>query len=326
MTTIILSAMAQEQSGLLQLLNNPQPLHVAGREFVVGDYHGLSVAVGLSRIGKTAAATTATALLERLQPARMLFTGLAGGLAPQVQVGDVVVGTQYLQHDLDASPIFPKYEVPLYGVQRFHADEVLSAIVLRATRAVFTRASGLNDIKNTTQTSTQSTQQSAEHGRGQSAQQGTQQSLQQSHEQGWQQSTRQGRQKGTQHSVEQSVQKSTQQLGGQSNKRDSLQDKARAAQIHSGLIISGDRFVATSSESRALQLALPDALCVEMEGAAVAQVCHDYRCPFAAVRTISDRADDDAHQDFPRFLSEVAGPLAVQLMREVLNELLLQKK
>jgi adenosylhomocysteine nucleosidase len=43
-----------------------------------------------------------------------------------------------------------------------------------------------------------------------------------------------------------------------------------------------------------------------MEGAAVAQVCCDYGLPFAAVRTISDRADDAAHTDFNRFIREVA--------------------
>jgi adenosylhomocysteine nucleosidase len=48
----------------------------------------------------------------------------------------------------------------------------------------------------------------------------------------------------------------------------------------SGLIVSGDR--------------------------AVAQVCHDFGRPFAVLRTISDRADDQAHVDFPRFLAQVA--------------------
>ena len=73
-----------------------------------------------------------------------------------------------------------------------------------------------------------------------------------------------------------------------------------------GLVVSGDRFVASDAESRALRAALPMALAVEMEGAAVAQVCHDYAVPFAAVRTISDRADDLAHADFPAFAREVA--------------------
>src|SRR6202012_1604985 len=80
----------------------------------------------------------------------------------------------------------------------------------------------------------------------------------------------------------------------------------RVPQVHRGLLISGDRFVSTAAESALLRRALPDALAVEMEGAAVAQVCHDYGVPFAAMRTISDRADDAAHGDFTRFVSAVA--------------------
>jgi adenosylhomocysteine nucleosidase len=76
--------------------------------------------------------------------------------------------------------------------------------------------------------------------------------------------------------------------------------------VHRGLIVSGDRFVSTTAESFVLQSALPEALAVEMEGAAIAQVCHDFGLPFAAVRTISDRADDEAHGDFISFIREVA--------------------
>jgi adenosylhomocysteine nucleosidase len=86
------------------------------------------------------------------------------------------------------------------------------------------------------------------------------------------------------------------------------------ARVHKGLIASGDRFVSGAGESRSLHAALTGAghevLAVEMEGAAVAQVCHDYGVPFAAVRTISDRADDSAHVDFPRFVEEVASRYA----------------
>ena len=93
----------------------------------VGHLHGQDVVAVLSRIGKVAAATTATVLIERFGVRRIVFTGVAGGLAPGVKVGDVVVADSFLQHDLDASPIFPKYEVPLYGLSRFPADPALSA-------------------------------------------------------------------------------------------------------------------------------------------------------------------------------------------------------
>ena len=62
-------------------------------------------------------------------------------------------------------------------------------------------------------------------------------------------------------------------------------------------------------------------LAVEMEGAAVAQVCVDYGVPFAAVRTISDRADEDAPIDFLQFVRTVASPYAEHVVRRLLSML-----
>ena len=97
------------------------------------------------------------------------------------------------------------------------------------------------------------------------------------------------------------------------------QFRLASPRVHHGLVISGERFVATSAESQGLRLALPDALAVEMEGAAVAQVCHDYAVPFAAVRTISDRADDAAQTDFQRFIREVASRYSLAILSQWLN-------
>ena len=217
MTTAIVSAMHEELAAVLALMPDEHRQLVAGREFWRGHLHGKPVVAVLSRIGKVAAATTATVLIERFAVDRIVFTGVAGGLAAGVAVGDIVVADSFLQHDLDASPIFPKYQVPLYGVDRFPADIKLGARLAQAARIA------LPEVR-----------------------------------------------------------------------------------VHRGLVLSGDRFVSTTAESRALQQALPLALAVEMEGAAIAQVCHDYGVPFAAVRTVSDRADDEAHVDFTRFIQEVA--------------------
>jgi adenosylhomocysteine nucleosidase len=94
-----------------------------------------------------------------------------------------------------------------------------------------------------------------------------------------------------------------------------------APRLLEGLVISGDRFVATALESQALRTALPEALAVEMEGAAVAQVCADFGRPFGVVRTISDRADDAAHVDFPRFIAEVAAEFSRDIVRATLAQL-----
>jgi adenosylhomocysteine nucleosidase len=241
MTTAILSALPEEQAGLHELLQGKAIIRHAGRDFWCGQLSGQPVVLAQSGIGKVAAATTATVLAERFGVQRIVFTGVAGGLAPQVRVGDVVVGSAYLQHDMDASPIFPKYEAPGYQRSRFTADAHLLAIVSEAAYAVDTWTSGPFGLKNGSKNGSKPT-------------------------------------------------------------------------IHQGLIISGDRFVSTTAESAALQAALPDALCVEMEGAAVAQVCCDYALPFVAVRSISDRADDNAHQDFPQFLRTVAAPLSQALV------------
>jgi adenosylhomocysteine nucleosidase len=242
----IVSAMEQELSAVLALLPDEQKVRVAGREFWVGHLHGQQVVAVLSRIGKVAAATTATLLIERFGATAVLFTGVAGGLGPGVERGDIVVADSFLQHDLDASPIFPKYEVPLYGISRFATDAALSARLEAAAGAVALDAARL--------------------------------------------------------------------IGADAT----LAFGISRARLHRGLVLSGDRFVSSSAESAALRQAMPDALAVEMEGAAVAQVCHDYGVPLAAVRVISDRADDAAHVDFLGFVEAVASRYSAAVLEQLL--------
>jgi adenosylhomocysteine nucleosidase len=58
-----------------------------------------------------------------------------------------------------------------------------------------------------------------------------------------------------------------------------------------------------------------------MEGAAVAQVCHDFGLPFAAVRIISDQADDQAHMDFSQFIAHVAAPYGAAVVESLVQAL-----
>jgi adenosylhomocysteine nucleosidase len=245
----LVSAMHEELAAVLARMPDEQKTVVAGREFWVGHWHGHDVVAVLSRIGKVAAATTATTLIERFGVNRIVFTGVAGGLAPHVNVGDVVVAREFIQHDMDASPLFPRHEVPLTGMTRFTADAALSDGLVAAAMLA------LQDILVT---------------------------LPQSE---W------------------------------------LSLDLTKAQVHQGLIASGDRFVSQTLESEALQRELPDALAVEMECAAMAQVCHDYGVPLAAVRTISDRADDAAHVDFPRFIQSIASRYSVAVLDRLLSKL-----
>lgn len=90
--------------------------------------------------------------------------------------------------------------------------------------------------------------------------------------------------------------------------------------VHLGMIGSGDQFLADPERTAALREALPELLCTEMEGAAVAQVCHEMGgVPCAVIRVISDQADHSAVVDFTRFINEVAEYLTGGIVRTMLQ-------
>lgn len=238
----IVSALHDELSKVLELMPDEQKQHRAGREFWLGHLHNQAVVVVLSGIGKVAAATTATLLIEHFGVNRIVFTGVAGALGQEVKVGDMVVADRFLHHDMDASPLFPRYEIPGYGTATIQADEKLTQELAQACHHVLTHLPGHLETELITT------------------------------------------------------------FG------------LHAPQLHQGLVVSGDSFVSSAGASQQLQQELPEALAVEMEGAAFAQVCHDYGVAFAAVRTISDRADDDASVDFKRFLAQVASHYSVRVV------------
>lgn len=84
-----------------------------------------------------------------------------------------------------------------------------------------------------------------------------------------------------------------------------------------GDIASGDQFFSSNKQKEALHSQLPDVLCVEMEGAAVAQVCSEYEIPFSIIRTISDTADDKSHIDFPSFIEKIASKYAAEIIKKI---------
>ena len=229
--------MHEELHALMPLLESAHQVRLGGREFHTGRIRGHDVVLALTGIGKVAAALTTTLAIQRFNAQALVFTGVAGGLGDGVAIGDLVLARELLQHDLDASPLFPRYEVPLTGCSRFAASAALSdALHSAAQRCI--------------------------------------------------------------------------QRGGFPSQA------TRTPRLHEGLVISGDRFIATAAQGTALRAALPDALAVEMEGAAVAQVCAAFNTPFAVLRTISDRADNAAHGDFSAFIADVASVVTRCVVQE----------
>lgn len=87
--------------------------------------------------------------------------------------------------------------------------------------------------------------------------------------------------------------------------------------VHRGLIGSGDQFINSRSHLAQLKQVLPDLLAVEMEGAAVAQVCFELGIPFTVIRTISDNANEEAAIDFMRFVKTVASRYAFCVVKRL---------
>lgn len=90
--------------------------------------------------------------------------------------------------------------------------------------------------------------------------------------------------------------------------------------VHNGLIASGDVFLGEGGARQAVINRFPDILAVEMESAAIAQVCHHFGVPSLIIRSVSDLAGDDAKISFDEFL-KLAADNSAQLVVGTLREL-----
>lgn len=231
-------------------MQSPQRRSHGMRDYTLGTLWNIDAVCVLSRLGKVAAAMTASILVEKYGVTHIVFTGVAGSGDKHVKVGDIVVAEALMQHDMDARPLFPRFEVPLTGLQRFATDLELST-QLAAAAEDFLR----DDVSSVLKAA---------------------------------------------HIVEFGLQQ---------------------ARVHRGLIASGDQFIGSAAHLNQLKVDIPDLLAVEMEGAAVAQVCFELGVPFTVMRTISDNANEEAAIDFMRFVQTVASPYAYTVIQQLCQRL-----
>ena len=243
----IISAMPEEIEAIQILLKIEKTTVKGMRTYYQGQLFNKKVILVFSRWGKVASATTATQLINDFNVEEIIFTGVAGGVQPDVFVGDIVIGKDLYQHDMDGSPLVRTFEVPLLGKSAFstHLDK-----------------------------------------RNQLAQ-----------------------------ASDQFLQHKNEFL----TKEQFINFEIKRPKIHIGDIASGDQFISSSEQSLKILSNLPTVKCVEMEGAAVAQVCYEYKVPFSIIRTISDNANHHAHIDFPKFAKEIASKYALGILQYYLN-------
>ncbi len=249
----IMASMPEELGTLTAGIAGARVAERAGRSFVRGHLWGTEVVAVFSRWGKVAAASTATEMIIGHGVTRLVFCGIAGGLDAGLGIGDIVVATALVQHDLDARPYFPACEIPLLGVARIETDTNLSQGLAEAAERFLSE-----DLR------------------------GVVEGL---------------RRKG-----------SGLPAGLESGRR-----------VVRGEVASGDRVIFGAAARAEVLSRVPAAVCVEMEGAAVAQVCYEHEIPFACVRTISDRADEQGHADVAPFLGGLAGEYTAGIVRRWLE-------
>ena len=133
MTIAIIAAMQEELELILKKIVNFNPITIGAYTFYQGQYQGHSVIVTLSGVGKVAAAGITGLLIGAFKDIDIIIiTGLAGALDPTLKVGDVVISTQCIQHDVDARPnCKTKYQVP-FSTAIFNANSELVVIAERA--------------------------------------------------------------------------------------------------------------------------------------------------------------------------------------------------
>ncbi len=225
----IIGAMQEEVEKFRENMAVEEQRNVAGISFYVGTFDGRDVVVCQCGVGKVNAAMCTQILIDRFEVEKVVFTGVAGALEPTLDIGDIVISIDCMQHDMDVRPLgFARGMIPFMDQSIFVADPELVALAMRAA-----------------------------------------------------------------------------------------QEASAGKRVIQGRILSGDQFVADLDTVSNLYLEFGGA-CVEMEGAAVAQVCALNAVPFVIIRSMSDRADKSADVNFREFVgmaSECSYRIVERMMR-----------
>lgn len=235
MTIGIISAMIEEISLLLQHIKSPVREIIGKREYFRGQLFDNNVVIVFSRWGKVASSSTATTLIDKFGVDEIIFTGVSGSIVRDLSIGDIVVGKKLYQYDMDARPLFNKYEVPLLEKVYFETDTTISSLLYEASK-IYIDGAEIDTVPKLT----------------------------------------------------------------------------------FGNIGTGDRFVNDTTLSREITR-IDNIKVVEMEGAAVAQVCYEHDIPFGVVRFVSDNSNSDAHVDFQDFIQSTACVYSLGIIKNYLN-------
>ena len=133
----IIGAMEEEVAILKEKMKIEQKLEKASMEFFAGTLAGMEVVVVRSGIGKVNAGICTQILVDLFDVKAVINTGIAGSLDGRIDIGDIVISTDALHHDMDAVNFgYPLGQIPRMDTLSFPADEKLIAVAEEACRQV----------------------------------------------------------------------------------------------------------------------------------------------------------------------------------------------
>lgn len=122
----IIGAMDEEVKQLKEKMSDVQVKTKASMDFYSGTIHGKEIVVVRSGIGKVNAAICTQILIDEFQIEAVINTGIAGSLKAEINIGDIVLSTDALQHDMDVTGFGHAYGViPRMETSTFPADQGL---------------------------------------------------------------------------------------------------------------------------------------------------------------------------------------------------------
>lgn len=226
--TAVLGAFGQEVTLLEDRLADKQEYEIEGIHFVSGRLNGQNAVVAWTGVGKVNTAMTTTLLIEHFKPKRIIFTGIAGAVNPELRPGDIVIAEKTAHHDMGT--VWPEGLFQKGVKNRLDGEE--NPVFFPADAELLRLA---------------------------------------------------------QQAAEQAALERIETTDGQ-----------RAPRIIKGVVVTGDAFIASADKCAELRQKLK-ADAVEMEGAAVAQICYQRGIGHLVIRSISDNADEGAVLDKQMF-------------------------
>ena len=129
----IIGAMDIEVAGLKADMEIKREIRKAKMDFCEGVLKGHDVVVVKSGIGKVNAAVCTQILVDEFQVDAVINTGIAGSLNAKIDIGDIVISTDVVHHDMDAVNFgYEPGQIPQMDVFSFAADETLAKLAEEA--------------------------------------------------------------------------------------------------------------------------------------------------------------------------------------------------